>query len=88
MKHGERMNLTERIRFALLSLVFFSARLLGEAVSLSALFHNEFFSIDTVGAFCGITLGLIFLVPGCIGLRYTLRFSSPSFPCDSLQEEG
>jgi hypothetical protein len=74
MKGGESMTWTQRIGFAVFSFVLFSSGLLVETLSINSIRNGGFFSLDTFGAFCGVLAGVIFLVPGLLGLRNVLRF--------------
>jgi hypothetical protein len=74
MKHGETMTWTQRIGFAVFSFSLFSFGLLAETPSFNAIYTEDSLSLDSLGAICGVIAGLIFLIPGLLGLRNALRF--------------
>jgi hypothetical protein len=73
-KNGQRLNWPQRIAFALISFAAFSFGLSSATLGAHSLVTAEFFSWDTVGGVCWLLFGLVFLIPGCLGLRNVLRF--------------
>jgi hypothetical protein len=74
MKNGKKMTWPQRIGFAVFSFVLFSSGLFFEILAINSIRNGELLSLDTLGALCGILAGLIFLIPGVLGLRNVLRF--------------
>jgi hypothetical protein len=74
MKDGKNLTWTQRVGFAVFSFVLFSSGLFFEVLSINSIRNGEFLSLDFLGAICGVLAGLIFMVPGLLGLRNVLRF--------------
>ena len=69
MKNGEKMTWVHRIGFAVFSLFFFASGLYFGALAVGDIRDGE-----VLGTLGWIVPTLVFLVPGCLGLRNVLRF--------------
>ena len=74
-KDGERLTWPQRIGFAIFSFFLFTAGLLGETLALNTIWTDGSISI---GVIIAMFTGLVFLIPGTLGLRNTLRFPKSS----------
>jgi hypothetical protein len=77
VKHGERLTWVQRIGFAIFSLTIFGSGLFVESQALASLIHGDLFSLGEVMAFVGALAGLLFVIPGALGIRNVLRFPKP-----------
>ena len=74
LKNGEKMSMTQRIGFLIVSLSTVGAGLWVVFVAISFLHRMDVLAPDDIFVAVGILVGLFFLTIGILGLRNVLRF--------------
>jgi hypothetical protein len=74
LKNGEKMSMTQRIGFLIVSLSTVGSGLWVVFVAIGFLHRMDVLSLDGIFIAVGILIGLFFLTIGILGLRNVLRF--------------